>query len=425
MKKLADIDDKGEGETSTMAGLRHFLLTAVCGIMAVVLVVGYAHTARNLDGGFDPLVAFDFRIAGDENRTRIVIEFEQKPDFSYYLLDTPHRLVVDLPETAFGFQDSAANARGLLLDVRYGAMAPGRSRIVFTSTGPVKVIMADVMESISDGTYKLVLDLAATSAEEFASLINLQRWDRAETPKDGESELNIAPGNDRFKIAIDPGHGGIDTGAKGKGGAIEKDITLAMARELQTLLRENTDIEVFLTREDDSFVSLSERVRRARERAADMFVSIHADSIRVKGVRGATVYTLSEKASDRLALRKATQENRSDLIAGLAIEDEQDAVADILIDLTRRETQVFSESLAGAVIGAFDGSVKLINNPHRSAGFRVLRAPEIPSVLVELGFLSNAEDEKLLIDPKWRSETAKLLAGAVESYRDKVSGIGN
>ena len=425
MKKVAILDDKKRSESSAMAGFRHLLLTAVCGIVAVVLAVGYAHTAKHLDGGQGRLVAFDFRIAGDEARTRVIIEFEQKPDFSYYLLATPHRLVLDLPETVFGFKETAAGARGLLTDVRYGAMGPGRSRIVFTSNGPVKVIMADVMESLSDGTFKLVLDIASASSEEFDTLISQQRWDAADTAEDGEAALTVGPDDGGFTVAIDPGHGGIDTGAKGKGGTIEKDITLAMARELKTLLEKETDMDVFLTREDDSFVSLSERVRRARERAADMFVSIHADSIRVKGVRGATVYTLSERASDQLALQKALQENRSDLVAGLAIDDDQDAVADILIDLTRRETQVFSDSLAETVIGAFDGNIKLINNPRRSAGFRVLRAPEVPSVLVELGFLSNEEDEKLLTDPKWRSHTAKLLASAVENYRDKVSGISN
>ena len=424
MNTVAIFDGEENPENPARVRLQRWLMAAFWVVLAMVLVAGSAYAAKDPDGKADQLVAFDFRIAGDEIRTRVVIEFEQKPEFSFHLLATPHRVVVDLPETVFGFEETAASARGLLSDVRYGAMAPGRSRMVFTSIGPVKVIMADVMESKSDGTYRLVLDLAATSNEEFASLIGLQSWDSVDAQPDDGAALNPAVGNGRFTVALDPGHGGIDTGAKGKGGAFEKDITLAMARELRSMLESDTDIEVILTRDDDSFVSLSERVRRAREHAADMFVSIHADSIRAKGVRGATVYTLSEKASDQLSLQLATQENRSDLIAGLSLEDEQDTVADILIDLTRRETQVFSDSLAAAVIGAFNGSVKLINNPHRSAGFRVLRAPEVPSVLVELGYLSNPEDEKLLTDPKWRKRTAELLVRAVKAYRDKVSGIG-
>jgi len=154
-------------------------------------------------------------------------------------------------------------------------------------------------------------------------------------------------------------------------------------------------------------------------------VSIHADSIRIRGVRGATVYTLSEEASDEMAHQLATQENRSDLLAGLSLEDEPDSVADILIDLTRRETQIFSVNLARSVIGTFDGVIKLINNPHRSAGFRVLRAPEVPSVLVELGYLSNVQDEKLLEDPQWRQQTADLLVSAILAYREKVQVVHN
>lgn len=397
----------------------------MCMIAALVLFGGVSYAAKMADEAPDKLVAFEFRIAGDEIRTRIVIEFEQKPEFSYHLLATPYRLVVDLPETVFGFQEKSAKARGLLTDVRYGAMAPGRSRIVFTSIGPVKVVMADVMKSESDGTHRLVVDLAATSDEEFASLVGSQEWDATALEDEQDGQGTISSGGNGFTVAIDPGHGGIDTGAKGSGGAFEKDITLAMALALKTALEKDTDINVVLTRNGDSFVSLSERVRRARQHSADMFVSLHADSIRVKGVRGATVYTLSEKASDQLADQLAAQENRSDLIAGLSLEDEPDLVADILIDLTRRETQVFSDSLATAVIRAFDGTVKLINNPHRSAGFRVLRAPEVPSVLVELGYLSNIEDEKLLTDPKWRDKTAELLVLAIRAYRDKVTGVSN
>ncbi|MCP4314593.1 MAG: N-acetylmuramoyl-L-alanine amidase [Hyphomicrobiales bacterium] len=425
MNTLAHIDTKRRHPDSQP-------IVGVAGIFAIILlfaasllVTDASLAASGAGNAGDKLVAFEFRIAGDEVRTRVVIEFEQKPDFSYHLLASPHRLVIDLPETVFGFQDSLAKARGLLTDVRYGAMAPGRSRIVFTSVGPVKVVMADAMESESDGTFRLVVDLAATSDNEFASLVGQQQWDPASPEKETDIQSGTVDAGSGFTVAIDPGHGGIDTGAKGRGGADEKDITLAMVLALKTALERDTDMNVVLTRDSDSFVSLSERVRRARQQSADMFVSIHADSIRVRGVRGATVYTLSEKASDQMAQQLAAQENRSDLIAGLSLEDEPDTVADILIDLTRRETRVFSDSLAAAVIGAFDGTVKLINNPHRSAGFRVLRAPEVPSVLVELGYLSNEDDEKLLTDPKWRNKTADLLALAISAYRDKVTGVSN
>ncbi len=395
----------------------------------VLLVVCAGKTlAEEVNAENSPqLVAFDIRVAGDELRTRVVIEFEQKPEYSYHLLASPARLVIDLPDTVFGFDESTAKARGLMDDIRYGKMAPGRSRIVFSSVGPMKVETAEIIENEADDSFRLVFDIAATSDEEFGTLVKKQDWQ----PKAPDDTANVSlPGADNdsnkpFIVAIDPGHGGIDAGAKGRNGAQEKEITLALAKSLKSILDVRPDTKVILTRTDDRFVSLSERVRVARQHGADLFVSIHADSIRLKKVRGATVYTLSEKASDKMAQQLATRENRSDLIAGLSLEGEPEGVADILIDLTRRETQVFSINLARSVVGTFDGTIKLINNPHRSAGFRVLRAPDVPSVLVELGYLSNVDDEKLLQDPVWREKTAKLLGEAIDAFRSKVNGVSN
>lgn len=383
--------------------------------------------AAEPDSFSNQLAAFDMRIAGDEIRTRIVIEFEQEPEFSYQFLDSPHRLVVDLPETIFSLGETAAEPRGLISDIRYGTMAPGRSRIVISSIGPMKAEVAKVMESETDNSFRLVFDLVAVSDVEFAELVESQKWDEIETgDTQSETATGALQGEEKpFTVAIDPGHGGIDAGARGRNGAQEKEITLALGKLLKEKLEADTGTRAILTRSDDHFVSLSERVRIARQHDADLFVSIHADSIRIRGVRGATVYTLSEEASDEMAHQLATQENRSDLLAGLSLEDEPDSVADILIDLTRRETQIFSVNLARSVVGTFDGAIKLINNPHRSAGFRVLRAPEVPSVLVELGYLSNVQDEKLLEDPQWRQRTADLLVSAILAYREKVQVVHN
>lgn len=356
-----------------------------CRVMAAAMMVLLALCAgkvlAEVGNVEDPpqLVAFDIRIAGDELRTRIVIEFEQKPEYSYHLLASPARLVLDLPDTVFGFDESTAKARGLMDDIRYGRMAPGRSRIVFSSVGPMKVEMADVIENEADDSFRLVLDIAAVSDQEFGTLVIKQDW-QANTVEVNSVPLP-RPGDDDdkpFIVAIDPGHGGIDAGAKGRNGAQEKEITLALAKTLKSILDVRSDTRAILTRTDDRFVSLSERVRVARQHGADLFVSIHADSIRLKKIRGATVYTLSDKASDKMAQQLATRENRSDLIAGLSLDGEPEGVADILIDLTRRETQVFSINLARSVVGTFDGTIKLINNPHRSAGFRVLRALMYP-----------------------------------------------
>lgn len=406
-----------------------FELCAVLGLAALLLIMnGQDARAKQAPVAAVPaLVAYDMRVAGDEIRTRVVIEFEQKPEFSFHLLKSPHRMVVDLPETLFGLDEEMSGSRGLLSDIRYGLMAPGRSRIVFKAIGPMKPEMAEIMENDTGGGYRLVFDLVAISDTEFEKLMRDQEWSGS-SPQSGKSARvpRLDPGAaKKFTVAIDPGHGGIDTGAKGRKGLQEKDLTLEMSQTLKSILEHNADIRVIMTREDDRFVSLAERVRIARQHEADLFVSIHADSIRLRGVRGATVYTLSDKASDQMAQQLATSENRSDLIAGLSLEDEPQGVADILIDLTRRETHLFSVGMARSVVDSFQGSIKLIKNPIRSAGFRVLRAHDVPSVLVELGYLSNVEDEKLLRDPKWREKTAKLLASAIDSFRRKTTSVNN
>lgn len=407
--------------------LHHKFVILMLTLLAVAMTTEAALTTPSsaTDAAGDMQFAFEIRIAGDATRTRIVLEFEDRPEFSYHYLDAPHRVVVDFPETVFGFSEEAAEARGLLTDVRYGAMAPGRSRMVVSTSGPVQVAESLVLENDEAGSYRLVLDLESVSHDEFASLIKDQQWYSEEQSE----SIEPAPGSaadptKKFTVVIDPGHGGIDGGARGRNGLEEKEVTLNLGKALKDLLSKNSGMEAYMTRTDDSFVSLSDRVRFARENGADLFVSLHADSIRLRKIRGATVYTLSEKASDNYARDLAQRENKSDAIAGLSLEDEPERVADILIDLMRRETKLFSVRFADSVIQNLDGKVELINNPHRYAGFRVLRAPDVPSILVEIGYLSNAEDEKLLQDENWLAEMADLLAKAVDDFRVLTRGDG-
>ena len=201
---------------------------------------------------------------------------------------------------------------------------------------------------------------------------------------------------------------------------MEKNVTLAFAETMKEALEDLGGVKVAMTRTDDSFLSLSARVRRARDEAADLLISLHADSISVKSLRGATVYTLSDKASDAVAQSLVDQENREDAIVGVSLENAPEDIAAILVDLARTETRVYSSGLAQQVISSFEGQVKLINNPLRHAGFRVLQAPDVPSVLVEMGYLSNREDEKLLNDEEWRKSTAQLLAQSVQNYRETI-----
>jgi len=390
-------------------------LLALLALLSVLLVQSASVYAA--DRVTSPLAALTFRMAGDDLRTRIVVMFDREPKLSTLLLDNPHRLVVDLPETRFGFDEKSLEPRGLVSRVRYGLVGKGRSRLILTLRGPFKVEDLRVLKNESASGYRLVADIVATSDREFADQLQGRKEITSSTDRD-EKPVQAASQNGTarpFTIMIDPGHGGIDSGAESLSGIKEKDLTLAFGQELRDRLAQDKNIKVLMTREDDTFLRLSERVRIARQHEADLFISIHADTINQHDIRGATVYTISDKASDSVARAMAERENKSDTLAGAAPE-EQPEVTDILLDLTRRETHTFSLSFAEKVIHSLQGQVNLINNPHRFAGFQVLRAPDVPSVLIEIGYLSNAEDEKLISNPEWRKKLADRLAIAIKAF---------
>ncbi|MDT6940688.1 N-acetylmuramoyl-L-alanine amidase [Brucella pseudogrignonensis] len=382
------------------------LLAMLC---AALLHISQAKAASNA-----PLSALTYRMAGDDLRMRVVVMFDQEPKFSTLLLANPHRLVFDLPETRFGFDENSLAARGIVSRVRYGSIGKNRSRLILTLRGPFDVENVQVIKNETTSGYRLVADIVATSDQQFEA--------KLAAPHDvtGSTSLKVAsPSIDSeprpFIVMIDPGHGGIDSGAESLSGIKEKDLTLAFGEELRDRLAKESNIKVLMTRDDDTFLRLSERVRLARQYSADLFISIHADTINQGDIRGATVYTISDKASDSVARAMAERENKSDSIGG-AVPEELPEVADILLDLTRRETHTFSLSFAEKVIGALQGEVNLINNPHRFAGFQVLRAPDVPSVLIEIGYLSNAEDEKLISNPQWRRKLADRIATAIKAF---------
>jgi N-acetylmuramoyl-L-alanine amidase len=378
-------------------------------------------------GTKDPLLAYGARIVGDDARTRIVIDFDREPRFSVHYIANPERIVVDLPATAFGFPAKDLEARGLFKDIRYGAMDEGSARIVLTAARPVQLALAKVQMDESGNGHRLVLDAEMIDKQKFAELVKTQSWtdqsDAAQTTSAIPQPEKTAPGD--FVIAIDAGHGGIDTGAIGVDTKTEeKQVTLAFAKALADRLNKERGIKAFLTRDNDEFLSLSQRVLIARQNHAGLFISLHADTLKQKDIRGATVYTISDKASDKLAADLAERENLSDQIAGKETVAEPPEVADILLDLTRRETQAFSISLAESVLASFKDQIGTINNPHRHAGFRVLQAPDVPSILLELGFLSNVDDEKLLLDDTWRVKMTDLLTDAVKRYRTSLMANG-
>lgn len=368
----------------------------------------------------ETLKAREYRMAGDSARTRIVIEFDKEPDPRWFLLRGPHRVVIDLPDTDFRLDPKSLRARGLVKNVRYGHLTEGVSRLILTAKGPFEVEKLDVVRNEEGPGHRLVVDLAAASEKTFEARLADQAVTTGSTatPKgDRLGQPAATPRSDKkFTVVLDAGHGGIDGGAESSGGTIEKDITLAFAFELRKKIEADGRYTVFMTRDKDEFLSLDERVTLARQHEADLFISIHADTIRLKGIRGATVYTVSDKASDAEAAETAARENQSDLLAGIEIDEENKQVADILVDLIRRETHTYSVRFARSLVGELSDTVEMINNPHRFAGFRVLRAPDVPSVLVELGYLSNTKDEEQLKSEAWRGKAADSIIDAIELF---------
>jgi N-acetylmuramoyl-L-alanine amidase len=238
---------------------------------------------------------------------------------------------------------------------------------------------------------------------------------RIPTPRPAERAQN---GDPRPIVVLDPGHGGIDYGTQAKGSITEKAIVLEFALILRDLIERTGKYRVVMTRTDDTFIPLAERVQIARQRQAGLFVSIHADALRRSEgeAQGATIYTLSETASDAEAARLAENENRADVIAGIDLSREPGDVADLLIDLAQRETKTFSLHFARNLMGELKGVARLHKIPLKSAGFKVLKAPDVPSVLLELGYVSSKDDLKLLTSRAWQTRTAAAMVQAIDTF---------
>ncbi len=365
------------------------------------------------------------RLVGDDARTRIVVDMSREAKYDILRLGDPYRLVVDLPHAAFGFDPEPAVGRGLVRDFRYGQVGPGRARIVLDLGGPVNVVQRFTMPQENGQPARLVLDLAPGTAEDFARAAAREKQARLSTAGRKGDKLKRRRKTSVPVVVIDPGHGGIDTGAAVSRDLIEKEHTLAFSKKLAEILNRRGKVEAILTRTDDTFVSLAARVKVARLNEAALFVSVHADIVPQKYVRGATVYTVSDEASDAVAARMAARENRSDILAGLAIEDQPEEVADILFDLARRETKNLSVRFARTLISDMKPNLVLNKSPWRRGAFLVLKAPDVPSVLFELGYLSNKKDQELMSSEEWQLETARTTAGAIEEFlAGKASGQG-
>jgi len=388
----------------------------LAGLLAGMVLAADGPVAAPLPDSY-PL-ATAVRLGGDDTDTRFVMDLTRKIDLHAFTLADPYRVVVDIPEVIFKLPPSSGeNGRGLIKAFRFGLMMEGGSRIVLDVARPVRVDKAYVMAAAADDPARLVLDLVPTDRQSFLQQIALEdRLLTASGPAPPAPQTKSA--DPRPLVVLDPGHGGIDTGAVARTGQMEKDIVLDFAKRLRARIEKFGKYRVLMTRNDDSYVPLDERVRMARNAGASLFVSIHADSLpRNEGdAQGATVYTLSNKASDAQAEELAEKQNGADIIAGVNLKAEPNDVAGILIDLAQRETKSFSLQFAHDVVGDLRGVARLHKEPIKSAGFRVLKAPDVPSVLVELGYVSDREDLKSLMSDAWRDRTADSIAAAIDSY---------
>jgi N-acetylmuramoyl-L-alanine amidase len=363
-------------------------------------------------------VATDVRLGGDLAETRLVLDLSRKIDLHAFTLADPYRVVVDIPEVVFRLPPKAGESgRGLIKAFRFGLMMEGGSRIVLDLAKPARVKKAFVMDAEAGDPARLVLDLVATDRASFLRQIALdEKLSTQPAPVRPQPQANS--GDLRPLVVLDPGHGGIDTGTRAPTGQAEKDIVLDFAKRLRERIESAGKYRVLMTRTDDTYIPLGDRVEIARKANASLFVSIHADSLpHGEGdAQGATVYTLSNKASDAEAAQVAEKENRADVVAGVDLKGEPDDVAGILIDLAQRETKAFSMQFAHKLVADLKGVARLHKEPLKSAGFRVLRAPDVPSVLVELGYVSNRDDLRLLMSDSWRDRTADSIAKAIDAY---------
>ncbi len=380
----------------------------VCMFLSALLSVAWAAEDETA-------IAFAARVIGDEKRARLVVDFDKAVTYDAYLLPDPRRIIIDLSQTAFSLDGEAKKLpTSMVRDMRFGAIAPGQSRIVLELARDVVIENHSLRNVVAENRHRLLLDLVTASPEKFAAAV--RKAPVVKKSKRPTAEVDPSDSKKTFTVVLDPGHGGIDGGAAGAGKTAEKVITLDFAKHLKAALGKNDQLKILLTREDDRFVSLSDRVDFAKQNNADMFMSIHADSLRQKNIRGATVYTLSEEGSDTLSRSLAQKQNRADLVAGLSLPKTQPKVTDILIDLTRRETQAFSVGIARLIVRQMKDRVRLIHNPHRSADFYVLKAPEFPSVLLELGYLSNVEDEELMKSEQWQNKAAGIVSDSINAF---------
>jgi len=359
----------------------------------------------------------DIRIGVYEGSTRFVVDLSDEVEPRVFGLPDPFRVVIDLPEVNFSLsEERIGDGAGLIDKLRYGLFRPGTSRFVLDLKSPAKVTKQFLLRPDGGKPWRLVLDIAPTTRDDFVASMRPSAGDAPRVASRPPPLLSRPP-NAKPVVVIDAGHGGVDPGAIGVSGVYEKTLVLSYSREIAKRLRATGKCKVVMTRDRDIFLPLRERVRIARAAGADLFLSVHANTHPKRNTKGFSVYTLSNKASDKEAAALAALENKSDVIGGVDLGDYSDDVQNILIDFAQAKTNELSVRFArDMLVGEIGQRARLLGRPWRSAGFAVLKAPDVPSVLLELGYISNPQEDRLLMTTAHRQKMADAIVRAVADY---------
>ena len=376
--------------------MKNFFNIILSVVFALVLFVEQAFAVN---------VIKDVRLGQQLDGIRLVIDGTEKFNYDAFLLDNPNRLVIDVKNSKMDNKPKIAKNK-LVEEVRLGNLDNNGKRIVFVLKGNVNIKKKFLLEpSSSQKNWRLVLDLATSGVANSV---------KSNTVNSSNNNVSVVK---RKKIVVlDAGHGGKDPGAIGRSfKTYEKNITLSMVKEIKSVL-EKKGYKVYLTRSTDIFIPLRKRVAIARSHHADLFISVHADSTVNRKAQGFSIYTLSETASDKEAEALAIRENKADIIDGMDFSDNSPEINDVLISLSQNDSRNKSSKFATYVVNEVRRNVKMVSNAHKFAGFAVLKAPDVPSVLLELGYLSNYSEEKQLRQPKYRKKLADYIAKAIDRY---------
>ncbi len=355
--------------------------------------------------------------------TRVVLDISNKANPSVFLLADPYRVVIDLPKADWK-APANVDATGVVERFRHGLFTQDTYRIVLDLSTAATVKRSFYLSPKGKYGHRLVLDLQPDSRANFVTAVAKTKKKRvAPAPIITQAAPKRVPGGKRL-VVIDAGHGGVDPGTLGVLGVNEKIITLNIAKSVAKALEGTGRYTVRMTRDKDIFIPVRKRPELARRMGADLFISIHADAIRDPSVRGGTVYTLSEKASDREAARLAARENKADLIAGLDLDVADDVVSGILIELAQRETMNYSAQFAEILLPEMRREVQMHARGHRFANLGVLKAPDMPSVLIEAGYLSNKTDARLMNSYDGRRRISRAIVRAVDKYFEQMLALG-